>query len=227
MTPAGFAGTPPPAFYGDSAAAAFPLARPGDLARPAFPHPGGALKLPTGLSHTAGQSPGLSGTVAQSPGHRGAVNLTMPLATWLGLSDAPGNASGYGPLDASDSRDLAHALAARSGSQWCLTFTDARGRPVAHGCARDGPAADRRHDDRPDARSRAGPRSRAHVEGTGDRWTFTITLLPGNTCDHAWQTAAYQPSRALRHLVETRHDSCVFPGCRRPATRCDKDHTVA
>jgi hypothetical protein len=156
----------------------------------------------------------------------GTVNLTMPLATWLGLSDVPGNANGYGPLDASDSRDLAHAVAARAGNRWCLTFTDARGRPVAHGCARDRPADDRRHGDRPAPRSRAGPGSRSHADSTGDRWTFVITLLPGNACDHAWQTPAYQPSRALRHLVETRHGTCVFPGCRRPATQCDKDHTV-
>ena len=150
----------------------------------------------------------------------------MPLATWLGLSDAPGNASGYGPLDASDSRDLAHALAARAGNRWCLTFTDAQGRPVAHGCARNGPAEDRRHGDQPSPRSRAGPSSRSPAGSTGDRWTFTITLLPGNACDHAWQTAAYQPSSVLRHLVETRHGACVFPGCRRPAAHCDKDHTL-
>jgi hypothetical protein len=150
----------------------------------------------------------------------------MPLATWLGLSDAPGNASGYGPLDASDSRHLAHALATRAGNRWCLTFTDAGGRPVAHGCARNEAPHDRRHDDRPDPRSRAQPSFRSHADGIGDRWTFTITVLPGNACDHAWQTAGYQPSRALRHLVETRHGTCVFPGCRRPAAQCDKDHTV-
>src|SRR5215510_11462763 len=90
------------------------------------PGPGGTVK----------PSPGLTGTMNLSPGLTGTVNLTMPLATWLGLSDAPGNASGHGPLDASDSRNLARALASRAGNRWCLTFTDARGRPVAHGCAR-------------------------------------------------------------------------------------------
>ena len=168
------------------------------------------------------EDPAVSGFSSLS----GSVNLTMPLATWLGLSDAPGNASGYGPLDASDSRDLADALASRAGSRWCLTFTDARGSPVAHGCARAGPMEDRRHRDRPTSRSRAGPRSRSRADSTGDRWTFTITLLPDIACDHAWQTEAYQPSPALRHLVETRHDTCVFPGCRRPAAQCDKDHTM-
>jgi hypothetical protein len=221
---------------------------------------------PADPNGTVNASPGLSGTVDPSPGLRGAVNLTMPLATWLGMSDAPGNASGYGPLDAGESRDLAHALASCAGHRWCLTFTDARGRPVAHGCARAGPAADRSQGERAHPRSPAGPPdestadaragpggetctgdpptqrgeprdqpprrsqarswSRARSGNTGDQWTFTITLLPGHACDHAWQTPAYQPSPALRHLVEARHDSCAFPGCRRPATQCDKDHTV-
>jgi hypothetical protein len=219
-----------------------------------------------GLRGTVDPSVGLRGTVGPSVGLRGTVNLTMPLATWLGLSDAPGNASGYGPLDASESRDLARALASRAGSRWCLTFTDARGRPVAHGCARAGPAAGRRHGEPAYPRSRAAPasestadaragpggetwtgdpptprtepsdrrpgrsqarsRSRSPSDSTCDRWTFTITLLPGHACEHAFQTPAYQPSPALRHLVEARHGSCAFPGCRRPAAQCDKDHTV-
>src|SRR5262249_52779001 len=69
----------------------------------------------------------------------GTVNLTMPLASWLGVSDAPGNVAGFGPLDADDSRAIAEALAARADTKWCLTLTDAHGRPVAHRCARAGP----------------------------------------------------------------------------------------
>jgi hypothetical protein len=230
------------------------------------PGPSGTADPPSGLSGTADFPPALRGTIDHSPGLRGTVNLTMPLATWLGMADAPGNASGYGPLDASESRDLARALAFRAGNRWCLTFTDGRGRPVAHGCTRTGPAGGRRQGARAEPRSRAGPPdesatdaragpgsetftgdppthrnkpsdqpprrtqagspARSRSGSTGDRWTFTIALLPGNTCDHAWQTPTYQPSPALRHLVEARHSSCVFPGCRRPAAQCDKDHTV-
>jgi hypothetical protein len=46
-------------------------------------------------------------------------------------------------------------------------------------------------------------------------------------CDHAWETPAYRPSDALRHQVNIRHATCVFPGCRRPAAQCDADHTIA
>jgi hypothetical protein len=174
------------------------------------------------------------------------VNLTLPLATWLGLTDTPGHATGFGPLDATDSRALADALAARAGTKWCLTVTGPDGRPAAHGCARAGPSPGRprgqpatRTRDRPAAASRgapttgtrgqpapglrAGPGSRARDQG----WTITLTWLDSGQCDHAWETPAYVPSAGLRHLVRIRHATCVFPGCRRPAAHCDADHTLA
>jgi hypothetical protein len=36
----------------------------------------------------------------------------------------------------------------------------------------------------------------------------------------------YRPPRTLRHLIAVRQRTCGFPGCRRPATRCDDDHTI-
>jgi hypothetical protein len=197
-----------------------------------------------------GEFPGLGGA-----GISGRVNLTMPLSTWLGCSDAPGQVAGYGPLDATDSRTVADALAARADSTWCLTFTDADGTPVAHGCARARPAAGQRRAP-PTARSpdklaaqsrpqRASDKPAARVPATGDKptaqapatgakrtarapatWTFTVSLLERDPCSHARQTAAYRPSPGLRHLIEVRQATCTFPGCLRPATRCDKDHTV-
>jgi hypothetical protein len=197
----------------------------------------------------------------------GSVNLTLPLVTWLGLSEDPGYAAGYGPLDATDSRAVAAALAAQAGTTWCLTLTGPDGGPVAHGCARAGPNGRRRSRrrgqpgpgsragpassqpgpvawtrDRPGTASRAGPVAGSHdgpASGsrdgltqpgtgmTGEPWTFTVTLLTGDGCDHGWETFAYRPSAPLRHLVMTRHATCVFPGCRRPAAQCDADHTIA
>ena len=225
---------------------------------------------------TAGNStsPGTQGTsaspgTADAPGAffaTGTVNLTMPLASWLGLSDAPGNVAGFGPLDADDSRAIADALSARTGTRWCLTLTDAHGHPVAHGCARAGPPPSQRrikwpagppgaqetgsrsrpagrpdgspagspHDsprDGPAGSPRDGPSTGVPSEpGTrmpGTTWTFRLTPLADGSCDHARETAAYRPSPGLRHLVEIRHATCTYPGCRQPATRCDADHTVA
>jgi hypothetical protein len=165
----------------------------------------------------------------------GTVHLTMPATTWLGLTNTPGDIPGIGPTDASTCRDLAGTLAANPATRWCITLTDANGRAIAHGCARAGPG--------PPATTRAGswPPQVAHATGTTratststadpDRrsWLAKVTITPiaTGTCDHANESAGYQPSDKLRHLVKTRSPRCGFPGCRRPATRCDDDHTVA
>jgi hypothetical protein len=91
-----------------------------------------------------------------------------------------------------------------------ITLTDRNGRPAAHGCARAGP----------------GPPGTTSDPGS---WLATITIHPIETsnCEHRRQSAGYQPSPSLRHLVKTRSPRCGFPGCRQPATRCDDDHTLA
>ncbi len=140
-------------------------------------------------------------------GPGGSVNLTMPAAAWLGLADSPGEIAGTGAADAATCRDLAAAL--RPGdSRWCLTLTDRRGRAIAHGCARAGPG--------PPASSGQGS------------WLAQITTTPieSGTCSHRRESAGDRPSPTLRHLVKIRSPRCGYPGCRRPATRCDDDHTI-
>jgi hypothetical protein len=168
--------------------------------RPPRPGPGPGAG-PSGGPGSGG--PGLPAGLA------GSVNLTVPLATWLGLSDHPGEAAGHGPLDAATTRDLTTRLAQRPGSPWCLTILGPDGRAIGHGCARAGP----------------GP----PATGTGPRpWLAGLTIhwLETGACGHARQTAAYHPSPALRHLIKTRDRTCAFPGCRRAARRCDDDHTL-
>ena len=141
-------------------------------------------------------------------GLTGTVNLVMPASTWLGFADAPGEITGTGAADAGTCRDLAAALAARGDSRWCLTLTDRHGRAVAHGCARAGP----------------GP------PGTPDpaAWLRQISITPieTGTCAHRRESAGYRPSPSLRHLIKIRSPRCGYPGCRRPATRTDDDHTI-
>jgi hypothetical protein len=136
------------------------------------------------------------------------VNLTMPLSSLLGTAGAPGEVPGFGPLDANACRTLAAALASRPGNRWCLTITDSSGHAVGHGCARQAP------------------------HGSGWALLIKITDLASAPCwpdqgQHRDDQAGYRPSRRLRHLIETRHRTCVFRSCRRAATRCDVDHTVA
>ena len=59
------------------------------------------------------------------------------------------------------------------------------------------------------------------------RLGVTITPLAVGTCDHRNQEPGYTLSPRLRHLIAARTVSCCAPGCRRPAARCDFDHTIA
>jgi hypothetical protein len=166
------------------------------------------------------------------------VNLTMPLTTWLGTAEAPGDAAGFGPIPADDARALADLIASQPGTRWCLTLTDRDGRPIGHGCARAGPnrrrpgraRADRDRASRDGAAwDRAGPDS-AGRDGAGldDGWALTVTVrsLAVGGCSHARETEGYRPSPSLQHVINVRGRTCSFPGCRRPAVQCDQDHTI-
>ena len=85
------------------------------------------------------------------------INLTIPLTTLLGLAGHPGEATGFGPIDAALARDLATQAAGHPATKWCLTVTDADGHPLAHGCAKPG------------RRKREPPRTRPPAPGSRPR----------------------------------------------------------
>ncbi len=66
------------------------------------------------------------------------INLTITLATLLGLAEHPGEATGFGPIDATLARTLAAQAAGHPATTWCITVTDPDGHPLAHGCAKPG-----------------------------------------------------------------------------------------
>jgi hypothetical protein len=152
---------------------------------------------------------GRGGPGSDAPQARsGSVHLTMPLATLAGLSQSPGEVAGYGLADAATCRDLAAWLDGDSATQWCLTVTGQDGTPLAHACARRGPAA-----------------GQPVIEWAADVRARLQTLERG-TCSHARASAGYVPPARLRHLVRVRQRRCSFRGCRRPAIHCDLDHTI-
>jgi Domain of unknown function (DUF222) len=203
-------------------------------------------------------TPAPAGPLADAipPGFAGRVNLTIPLATVLGLADRPGEMAGIGPIDPDLARDLATAAARNPRTTWCVTVTDRDGHAIGHGCARPEPASRRNAA----ARGRRGP-SGGHDPpgGTGDAgplgFTFTaddqpgppggygswrlvtrnpgqpdliVTLepIPAGDCDHRHQARGHDPGVMLRHLTQVRHATCTGPACRRPAARCDFEHNT-
>jgi len=196
---------------------------------------GSAAPGPDGSAGTVPGQPAPAGPslAPAEPGLTGSVNLTMPLATWLGGSSEPGEAAGFGPLSAADARTLANLIARQPGARWCLTLTGRDGRAIAHGCARAGPhpaGEDSQPHGEPRS-SRDGPAGReppAARAGPPHGWTLTVTVRPlaVGECFHERESKGYQPARSLRHVVNVRQRTCGFPGCRNPAARCDQDHTI-
>jgi hypothetical protein len=76
----------------------------------------------------------------------GTINLTMPLATFVGAADRPGELAGHGAVDPDTCRTLANRTDAAT--RWCLTLTGTDGQAVAHACANGPPpgAGERRPD---------------------------------------------------------------------------------
>ena len=202
----------------------------------------------------SGDWPGIpaSGDWPGIPAVAGTVNLTVPLTTWLGLRDAPGEVTGFGPLIADDSRHLGAAMAGHPQTRWCVTLTGEDGRPVAHGCAREGhgpppPAPGPALSPHDPAQSPRGPGRPTHEcecpvhgpappgRGPGPPaglanipWLASITMKSFESagCAHERQSTAYRPPPTLQHLIRVRQQTCAFPGCRRPASQCDLDHTT-
>jgi len=57
-------------------------------------------------------------------------------------------------------------------------------------------------------------------------WRYTITDTTTGQPLHEGTTRR-RPTTAMRRRIETRHPTCVFPGCRMPATNSDIDHTTS
>jgi uncharacterized protein DUF222 len=153
-----------------------------------------------------GPDPASSHNPAHGPSLAALVSITVPLATLQGRSDTPGEADGFGPLDGDDARDLAAAAARHPRTRWCLTVVHPDGTAAAHGCLP----------------------GRRLPPGTGPPDSLNIRMIPvaRGPCDHPHAEVGYHPSRALQHLIRARSATCTAPGCRRPAARCDLDHTV-
>ena len=171
------------------------------------------------------------------------INLTVPLTTLLGLPGdpgSPGDIGGFGPIDPALARDITARAAAHPSTSWTLTITHT-GHAIAHGpiLARrarrflshpgnpddGGPPDSGPPDSGPGRRPPGQPRPPCRPANPGDL-TVKITPLARGRCSHRTEEFRYKPSRRLQDLVIARTATCSAPGCRRPAARCDLDHTI-
>lgn len=60
---------------------------------------------------------------------------------------------------------------------------------------------------------------------TNAEWRYTLTD-PASGQPIANGVTRRRPTTSQRRAVETRNPTCVFPGCRMPATQCDLDHRI-
>jgi len=162
-------------------------------------------------------------------------NLVFPLLTLVGLAERPGEAHGFGALDPGLVRQLATAGARHPGSQFCVTVVDDNGVAVGHGCCR--PMRGKRGHAIPSDADRitVRPSGRSGPDGGYGSWIITLPSaplpfvvdlhpVPTYECDHRLQSAGYQPSDRLRHLVQVRDGACSFPPCSRHARESDWEH---
>jgi hypothetical protein len=162
------------------------------------------------------------------------INLTVPLTTLLRLGESPGEAAGFGPLDAEASRQLACALAGHRATRWHITVTGPTGYALAHGVARGNPAraSGSAHATGPDrggpSGGAPGPGRGGSGGGSGSGWAVSVTAEPIATgdCDHRHREPQYRPSSSLQALVRALSGTCSYYGCGRQAVRCDLDHTI-
>jgi hypothetical protein len=193
-----------------------PDSAPPDSAPPDSAPPDGAVQV-TGGGEPAGtgqveRTSLLAGTNQLTGPVRltGTVNLTVPLATLLGLGDAPGELGAFGPVTAYTAREIGFAALEAPAVRWCVTVTDDDGVPIGHGCAQP------------------RVRKRKATGGEPGEWAFIVKLraLAMNDCRHERESRNYRPPPSLRHLLQIRNQRCTFAGCRMPAARCDDDHTT-
>ena len=172
----------------------------------------------------------LAGALAASPGSRWCLTLTGPggRAVAHGCAEAGPPSPGSGQPGITPPRTRPYG-----------------GGPPGTGLPDKGPPGTGLPDKGPPgtAPPRSGPPGKGPPESrrTGSRRTgsgppgsgagawlagIRLTNMAADPCAHPRESPGYRPSAALRHLITIRDRTCFHPSCRRPATRCDYEHTI-
>lgn len=131
------------------------------------------------------------------PGPRaGVVEITASLETLLGLAELPAELTGYGPVAADIARQV---IAGMHEATWRYAVHDPLCRLAHHGTT-----------------TTARPDPTSSPPGSSP---------PGGSTEQGEHRTSRRPGAALTAYIKARDRGCVAPGCRRPARRCDVDHT--
>ena len=172
------------------------------------------------------------------------VDVRLPVAVALGLSDHPALLAGYGPIGADQARallpsaDLVRACVdATTGevltvdrpvraTTWARSTTR-RPAPPAGGAAPSPTAPSPTADPGPAAPSTADPGRRGHdlTRSRALRQELVRLATSGGTLPDL-RTDGYLPTQALGRLVDLRDVTSVFPGDSTPARRTQRDHRL-
>ncbi|MGH3614905.1 MAG: DUF222 domain-containing protein [Pseudonocardia sp.] len=202
---------------------------PDDLGDPADP------RDPAVASSSLGPA-GCGGVPTPQPRRGGEVRVG--LATLMHRDEHPGEIPGWGPVIA----DVARAMVARQHrAQWRFAITDPTGHLILAGLTR------RRPHDTADTADTAGECHGGIIElhlpaallaeltaaESRGPWATVLADIAGQYTHrhrHQQMLDARPDDRfanaLLRRHVQVRDRTCIAPGCRRPARRCDQDHTL-
>jgi HNH endonuclease len=159
---------------------------------------------------------------------RRGVSVRVGLGTLLGLDEQPGELPGWGTITATVARRI---TAAQHHSQWRYAILDDQGRLLYDGLTRRRP-----HGVASPVQAVGGivelhvPLSLLGDPDLASRHPDWAELLADLSRHYATQQrpaqdpAARFPGKPLRRHSQIAFQSCIFPGCRRPALDCEQDH---
>jgi hypothetical protein len=181
--------------------------------------------------HEAGESPQTCD--AEFGSGRGiGIEVSVELATLLGYNDHPATLPGLGPVIAEVARRI---VARQRGAEWRYTLVDQTGHFLFGGLTRRRPTSSRDN-------TNGGlvellipltllNHLAAHLDQAGE-WRAVIEDIAQQyraRDQHLHELDAHPqrrfPTAALRRHIQLRDRTCKGPGCRRPATHTDFDHT--
>ncbi|GAA5150900.1 hypothetical protein GCM10023321_17010 [Pseudonocardia eucalypti] len=162
------------------------------------------------------------------------IEVRARLDSLAGVNELPGELPGWGPILAQTARQ---AVARQHQGQWRWAVTDHEGYLLAEGLTRRRPATG------PPVYRADGGIVELAVPATvlarlskdpPPGWAGVIRDIATQyhhahtapDADREGQTGRRMPGRGLRRYVQIRDRTCTAPGCRRPATQSEQDHTV-